>query len=113
MELTTFAPQSSIAGLRIKGRFDAYEAPHVLTWLELAFEAKPRLIVINLAEVDFIDSSALAVLVKGLKRIRERGGNLVLCELPKPIRTVFELTRLDKAFDLLATEQEALQMLVE
>jgi anti-sigma B factor antagonist len=93
----------------LKGRFDAHEIIPVKEWIKEQVEAGHVRLCINLTEVNFIDSSALSALVQGLKHCREAGGELVLCSLPQPVRVIFELTRLDKAFQIFATEEEALQ----
>ena len=52
----------------------------------------------DLAHLDFIDSTGLAVLVAGLKRLREHGGDMAL-RSPKPsILRVFEITGLTQVF---------------
>jgi len=52
----------------------------------------------DLSEVNFVDSSALAVMVRTMKHCRERNGDLLLCGLRQPVRIIFELTRMDRAF---------------
>ncbi len=96
-----------ITVLSLDGRFDAHNAPEVVEWLEKNIEANAAQLVINLAEVKFIDSTALAALVKGIKRCRQLGGDLRLCGLQKPVQIIFELTRLDKAFYIYADEKAA------
>jgi anti-sigma B factor antagonist len=94
----------------LAGRFDAHEVAQVRGALEQAADVPagtPARVVVNLAEVNFIDSSGLACLVQGMKRCREHKGDLFLCTLQQPVRIIFELTRLDKAFGIYASEQEA------
>lgn len=55
--------------------------------------------VINLKQVDFMDSSGLIGLIAGLKAARESGSRLVLCNVPDPIRLILELTQLDSVFE--------------
>ena len=90
------------------GRFDAHTAPPVAEALAEALEASLKNAVVNLSEVSFMDSTALATLVQGMKRCRQADGNLHLCCLQQPVRIIFELTRLDRAFDIFETEAEAL-----
>ena len=93
--------------LRLQGRFDAHEVEPVRVWLlEQVVLEKPK-IILNLTGVNFIDSTALSTLVRGLKQCREKNGDLHLCELQQPVRVIFELTRLDKAFDIFSSEEEA------
>lgn len=85
----------------LKGRFDAFETPQFAKWLEthVTSSAHNR-VVVDLGGVEFVDSSGLAALVKGLKRCRELGGEQILCNLQQSVVIIFELTRLDKAFKI-------------
>jgi anti-anti-sigma factor len=56
--------------------------------------------VVDLAQVDFMDSSGLLALVGGLKVARENNCRLVLCHLPEPIKLILELTQLDSVFKI-------------
>jgi anti-sigma B factor antagonist len=101
----------NIAVLQLKGRFDAHEVVPVGAWLQEQVDAGRVQIIINLEAVNFIDSTALSSLVRGLKHCREKGGELRLCCLQQPVRVIFELTRLDKAFTIHATQPEAVDAL--
>jgi anti-sigma B factor antagonist len=105
--------QSRIVGdvevLAIKGRFDNTTAPAVAEWLEKTI-GHPRIrVVVNLAGTNFVDSTALATLVQGLKRCRQQSGDLHLCSMQRPVYMIFELTRLDKAFNIFVDEAHAIQ----
>jgi anti-sigma B factor antagonist len=93
--------------LQVKGRFDAHEVEPVRVWMQEQVVLEKTKIIISLEGVNFIDSSALSTLVRGLKHCREKQGDLHLCNLQQPVRVIFELTRLDKAFDIFATEEDA------
>jgi anti-sigma B factor antagonist len=96
----------NVAVLELAGRFDAYTAPEVTTLLERS--AAPPRVVVDLRGVSFIDSTALAVLVRGMKQCRQRDGDLHLCGLQQPVRIIFELTRLDKAIRIFPARDEAI-----
>jgi anti-sigma B factor antagonist len=98
-----------VAILELTGRFDAYVAPPIADWLDKATNAAPARIIVNLAKVNFIDSTGLATLVQGMKRSRQHGGDLYLCNLQQPVRVIFELTRLNKAIQIFDTPDEALK----
>ena len=97
-----------VAILELAGRFDAYAEPQVKKWLEEEATSAPGRVIINLSEVNFVDSTALATLVQGMKHCREKNGDLYLCNLQQPVRIIFELTCLDKAFAIFLDEAEAL-----
>jgi anti-sigma B factor antagonist len=99
---------NAVTVLDVSGRFDAHTAADVAAVLEKAARGTPAKIVVNLGGVSFMDSTALATLVQGMKRCRQARGDLRLCNLQQPVRIIFELTRLDKAFDIYSNEAEAL-----
>jgi len=93
--------------LKLDGRFDAYEAPQISAWVDNQISPGQCQIIADLSSVSFIDSTALATLVKGMKRCRQHGGDLYICGMVKTVRIIFELTRLDKAFRIFETRSEA------
>ncbi|MDF5721346.1 MAG: STAS domain-containing protein [Rhizonema sp. PD37] len=64
--------------------------------------------VIDLEDVDFMDSCGLVTLVKGLKNARQSGCRLVLCHVQAPVRLILELTRLDTVFEIFPTYEDIL-----
>ncbi len=102
--------RSKLQVVALQGRLDAHQGKPVEAQLLAAIHPGSNLVV-NLGKVHFIDSTGIAVLVKGMKHQREQAGELVLCELQQPVRIIFELTRLDKMFTIYPTEREALQAL--
>lgn len=58
------------------------------------------LVSVDLAHIDFIDSSGLVALARCLKAARQSGCRLVLCNLQAPVKLIFELTQLDTVFEI-------------
>lgn len=106
MEIT-HRTSNNIEILELSGRFDAYEVPIVVKWFDDHPETKYA--IINLSGVGFIDSSGLATLVKALKRCRQNDGDLYISNMQQAVRIIFELTRLDKAFQMFDNEEDAVQ----
>jgi anti-anti-sigma factor len=94
--------------LTLEGRFDAHTVPAVNQWLEEKMSGESPLVAFNLQDVNFIDSAGLATIVKGMKRSRELGGNLVIYNLQQPVKIIFELTRLDKAVGIFDNQKSAM-----
>lgn len=93
--------------LALSGRVDGSNLPATREWIESATSTRPAYVVINLDQVDFLDSNGLATLVWGLKRSRQIKGDLYLCCLRQPVRILFELTRLDRVFEIYPCEEDA------
>lgn len=66
--------------------------------------------VIDLKQVDFMDSAGLGTLIATLKRVTELGGDMKIACLQKKPRMVFEITRAYKVFEIYDTVEYALKM---
>jgi anti-sigma B factor antagonist len=99
---------NNVTLLAISGRVDISNAPTLKQKLMQVSSQQPTNVVVNLENVSFMDSSGLAALVQGMRRCREYGGDLLLCSPQKPVRMVFELTRLDKALLIFENESDAI-----
>jgi anti-sigma B factor antagonist len=69
---------------------------------------KPPVLVVNMSDVTFMDSSGLGTLVEVLKWTRRDGGELKLAGMVQSVRNIFEISRLDSIFSIYDTEQGAL-----
>lgn len=91
----------------LHGRLDAYTAPSVRDILFTTIEGGQSKLVIDLTEATFVDSNGLATLVAGMKRARQCNGDLRLVGLQPSVKIIFELTRLDRAFEILPDTNSA------
>jgi anti-sigma B factor antagonist len=88
------------AVIDIRGELDVYTAPQLREQLASLFDHGARHVVVELGQMDFIDSTGLSVLVVWLKRLRENDGDLTL-RAPKPnALKVLEITGLNRVFDI-------------
>jgi anti-anti-sigma factor len=69
--------------------------------------------VIDLAEVDFVDSSGLVVLVQALKICRQSCCRLALCNVRTPVRLILELTQLDSVFEIFNSYEDILNEITQ
>jgi anti-sigma B factor antagonist len=89
------------------GEIDLHSTDSVRDQLEpyLAV-AQPRLLV-DMSEVIYVDSSALALLIESMQRAQAAGGSFALCGLRETIRHVFAIARLDHIFQIYPTREDA------
>lgn len=67
--------------------------------------------LLDFASVSHMSSSALGMLIQLNKRIREKKGEMRLCNIQPAIMEVFTITRLNEVFKICASKQEALDSL--
>lgn len=92
----------------VEGEIDINTAPDLKKNFEKILSKKTPKIVINFSKVTYVDSSGLATLVEILKGMRTYGGKMRLSNLSPKIKSLFEITKLEKLFDIAADEAEAL-----
>ena len=92
---------------RVEGDIDINTSPDIKKAFEKIVTKKEPKVVVNLSKVTYVDSSGLATLVEILKNMRSYGGRLKLTNLSPKIRSLFEITKLEKLFDITAEEEEA------
>jgi len=90
-------------------RLDAHNSEDLKAEVNKVFAADSKNIIVDLKDVRFIDSSGLGVLVSGFKNASTRQGSLKLCGLQTQVKSMFELTRLHRVFDIFQTVDEALE----
>ena len=66
-------------------------------------------ILINLADVNYIDSSGIGELVSGFTAVRNRGGELKLLNLTKKVNDLLQITKLFTVFDVFNDEATAMR----
>ncbi len=86
--------------ITVGGEIDVYTAPKLRESIADLVAGGQVDLVVDLAGVDFLDSTGLGVLVGGLKRVREQGGSLKLVCDHERLLKIFAITGLDKVFEI-------------
>ena len=90
------APLTIIKPVGVIGGIQAYELRHQVCKL---LASGHNLVMLDLADVNFIDSSGLSALIIALKMLRTAGGDLYLCSIAEPVRNLLNITRMDRLFE--------------
>src|SRR4051812_20572087 len=101
-EVTVIAPAAK--------RLDASVAPAFRQAVLQVVEQGHTRLVLDLAAVEFLDSSGLGAMVSVLKAVGSRGA-LVVCHVRGAVLSLFQLTRMDKVFVIVADRERALERL--
>ena len=94
--------------LQLAGEIDMKTSAEVKSKLHELFKDNPKVLVVDMTDVGFMDSSGLATLVGALKWCRTNGSELRLASLARGVRSVFEVCRLEKIFQIYDSLSEAL-----
>jgi anti-sigma B factor antagonist len=102
---------NGIAVVNVQGEVDVYTAPRLREELHRSLDQGSHKLVVNLADVAYMDSSGLGVLIGALKRAREENGDLVVAAPNARIARILEVTGLSKIFNVRDTVDEAVTAL--
>lgn len=91
----------------IKGDLDAKSASNLKDRINEKITDGKSHILINLSDVPYMDSAGLGVLVSGLKNANRLSGDLRIWGLQEEVKSIFELTRLNKVFQIFDDEGAA------
>jgi anti-sigma B factor antagonist len=107
VEISTTSHGEAIV-IAVSGRVDAATAPQFEAQiLELIAGGRLRL-VIDLADLDYINSAGLRALLVAGKRLKPQGGRLLLAAPREPVRQVLQISGFSSMFETCATTEEAL-----
>jgi anti-anti-sigma factor len=95
--------------VRATGEITIEHSPSLHKSLVEICAQKPDKLVLNLSEVNHIDSSGVGTLVEIYRRIDRINGRMYLVGMTRQVRGVFEITKLDQFFLMADTEEEALE----
>jgi anti-sigma B factor antagonist len=97
-QLDTIESGDGHALVRIAGEVDVFTAPQLRERLTDLVTADAVHIILDMSQVDFLDSTGLGVLAGGLKRVRARDGSLTVVLKAERLIRIFRITGLTKVF---------------
>lgn len=104
-----FEQNATLATVALRGHLSASTGNAFREEMIALGSAHPDVVdwVLDMDNVDFLDSSGLGVLISLLKRVTEKKGDIVLVSLQKKVLMVFEITRALRIFRVFDTVEEA------
>jgi anti-sigma B factor antagonist len=107
MEIT-IREHGAVSVLQVNGRLDLASGTQLKEQVKKLLAKNVTGIHLNLANVEFINSSGLGALVSVMKEIRLYKGRLTLSNLATYVQEIFDITQLSHIFEIFLTEEEAL-----
>jgi len=93
----------------IEGNVDIYTSPHMKGEISKLIKKRIQIILIDLNEVKYMDSSGIATFVESFKNIKKYEGKFILYNLPAIVIDVFKMTKLEKIFEIYENETAAFE----
>jgi anti-sigma B factor antagonist len=90
------------------GRLTVVTAPQLRTTIAERIAAGDRLVIVDLSQTEFVDSSGLGALISCLKSARQVGGDLRLVAPTDQVAMVLRMTNLDRILQARASVADAL-----
>jgi len=105
----TFTVRENVLIVRLQGEIDHHEATNLRReWQQYLQDNKVENVILNLAEVNFMDSSGIGVVLGRYKEIISKGGELVICQVTSPVERLFTMAGLYKIIRIEKSEEQAL-----
>jgi anti-anti-sigma factor len=92
--------------IKPKGILDGTKTSEFRQKIDEIIESGAKVILVDFSDVTFMDSSGLGALVFSLKTVRAAGAQLFLCSINEQIKMLFELTSLDRVFNMVSNRAE-------
>jgi anti-sigma B factor antagonist len=104
----TYRDSGQVTVIDMGGRITLGDGSALLrTTVRKLLEENRTRILINLADVDYIDSSGIGELVQAYTSVKNRGGELKLLHLTKKVKDLLQITKLFTVFDVHENEASA------
>src|SRR2546423_8597356 len=100
LDISTEKDDSDAIVLGLTGEVDLYTCPELKTELLRVIDQGAKVVVVDLSGTTFMDSTGLAVLIRGVERLRTNGGRLAVVCVDPNLRKIFEVTGLDRVFSI-------------
>jgi anti-sigma B factor antagonist len=99
---------NKIGVLKLSGRLDAASVKYFKDTVASLVKKEIKNIVVDMKEVEFVDSSGLGSLVSCLRIVNNKDGDIRLASLQNQIRGLIELTRMHRVFQIFDDTETAI-----
>lgn len=98
--------------LHLKGKFiGGDETDELKQILAEMSEKDEKKLIVNMADVTYLNSASLGILIAAHTNFAKRGGEIILCNIGKSIENIFVITKLTLVFKITDTLEEAIKIL--
>ena len=107
--ITETKTEKDVLIISLKGALDVSLQNKLKTKLSDFADANAGDMILDFGQVTFIDSSCLGTIVSMAKKLREKKGDIKLINLSDDVRSIFQITRLDRVLEIFDDSNAAVQ----
>jgi len=107
MKIDVKPTATDIQVLKCGGSFDADAVNDFKKLTNLLVQEGKTQFVVDCTELTFVDSMGLGAMISLLRKLREREGDLKVASLNEEVKTIFEITRLHRLFEICESAESA------
>ena len=100
--------EQGVVVVKMRGKLDTNTTPSAEDSISALCDSGATKMLISLAELDYISSAGLRLLLATAKKLKATGGELRVCSLNKTVQEVFEISGFDSILNVRATEGDGL-----
>ncbi|MHA7811954.1 MAG: STAS domain-containing protein [Phycisphaerales bacterium] len=108
--ITVERPEQGVVVLAPTSDIDMSRSPELRSVLRQEMGGDTHKVVIDLEEVEYMDSSGLATLVEAMRNASGSNSKLVICNMGTKVSAIFEIARLDSFFSIVSSRDEAISL---
>jgi stage II sporulation protein AA (anti-sigma F factor antagonist) len=107
--VSEFIAMENVLIVRLDGELDHHSAARLkIEWQEKMQKNQTKHVVLNLSNLQFMDSSGLGVVLGRYKEVQQLGGEMVVCSISPAVKRLFDMSGLFKIVRLEQDESFAL-----
>ena len=103
-------PEQGVVVLAPNSDIDMSRSPELRSVLRQEMGGDTHKVVIDLEDVEYMDSSGLATLVEAMRNASGSNSKLVICNMSTKVSAIFEIARLDSFFSIVSSRDEAISL---
>jgi len=96
----------SVTVLELSGILDGIRGNELRREVSNLMDKGTNILLLDLKDVKFIDSSGLGALVSAMQIVRKTDGQLFICSINDQVKMLFQLTKMDRIFQTFVDREE-------
>jgi len=93
----------------LEGEVNINNSPELRKAFDGLIKKNEKKVLVDFSSVSYVDSSGLATLIEMFQRLKKIGGRMRFSNMDQKIKNIFEITKLQKLFEILDTRENALK----